>query len=214
MTKPKNAIPAPENVFQFKVTLNWVKPAVWRRIQVPESYTFWDLHCAIQGAMGWWNCHLHAFSLSPKGSKNAQMTRIQVPNPELDFVGDLDESKEPLARWFPERVKQCLYTYDFGDTWDHTVLLEKILPAEKGVSYSRCLAGKNACPPEDCGGPGGYGDLRAVINRPSDPRGKELRKWLCLERGEKYDPTAFDARDVEFNDPKRLLKEYLQDQEM
>jgi hypothetical protein len=214
MTKSKNAISTSGNVLQFKVTLNWAKPAVWRRIQVPESYTFWDLHCAIQGAMGWWNCHLHAFSLSPKGSKNAQMTRIQVPSPAMDFVGDLDESKEPLTQWFPGRGKQCLYTYDFGDTWDHTVLLEKILPAEKGASYPCCLAGKNACPPEDCGGPGGYEDLRAVINRPSDPRGKELREWLGLERGERYDPAAFDVRGVEFKDPKRLLKEYLRDQEM
>ena len=136
-----------------------------------------------------------------------------MPSQEWGTEGDPDESKELLARWLPGRVKQGVYTYDFGDTWDHVVLFEKTLPAEKGSSYPRCVAGKNAHPPEDCGGPGGYEGLLAVVNRPGDPRGKELREWLGLEKGERDDPKAFDVRDVVFGDPKNLLKGYLQDQE-
>lgn len=200
-----------DRALQFKVSLNHVRPVVWRRIQVPESYTFWGLHCAIQNAMGWSNSHLHAFSLSEKRS---MVTRIQMPNPGWDSKSHLDESNALLSSWFPNRVKQCVYTYDFGDSWDHTVLFERSIPAEKKGSYPRCVAGENAGPPEDCGGVSGYEDLLSVINLVDDPRGEELRTWLGLEKGEKYDPTTFDIDDIAFNNEKILLKEYLHDQEM
>jgi len=105
-----------------------------------------------------------------------------------------------------------MYTYDFGDTWDHTVLFERKLEAEKLKKYPLCLAGKNACPPEDCGSVGGYYELLSVINNTDSKRGEELRDWLGLEDGEKYDPTTFDFKEVTFCDPKEELQEYLENQ--
>ena len=200
-------------VIQFKVSLNHVSPKVWRRIQVPETYTFWNLHCAIQDVMGWMNCHLHGFILSEKNARLNAGIRIQMPNPEWDEGGELDESKERLMDWFPKRVKQCLYTYDFGDTWDHTILFEKLIPAEQ-KTYPVCIAGKNACPPEDCGGPGGYEYKLEVIKNPKTDEDKEIVEWMGLEEGEEYDPTFFNMEEIYFTDPKTLLKEHLRDQEM
>lgn len=203
-----------QQVLQLKITLNDVAPKVWRRIQVPEMYTFWDLHCAIQNAMGWMNCHLHGFYMTHNKYTRQRPTRIQMPHPEWDQEGDLEESTELLVDWFPQRLKRCIYTYDFGDTWDHAVLFERALPAKKKESYPRCVAGVNACPPEDCGGPFGYAELLTAIECADSPRGKELRAWLGLKTSDKYDPTSFHVDDVVFDNPKQLLKEYLHDQEI
>jgi len=196
-------------ILQFKITLNAVRPIVWRRIQVPDKYSFWDLHCAIQDAMGWVGYHLHAFTVWKIGTV-IRPTRIQMPDPEWDYDGDLDESKEMLYAWFPNRFKQCTYEYDFGDGWTHTVLYEKTMFAEPGKKYPLCITGKNLCPPEDCGGPWGYMDLLKVINKPSSKEGRELREWMGLDKGEIYDPTVWSAEEVEFGDPKEELKEYLE----
>lgn len=193
---------------QFKLTLSYVTPKVWRRIQVPETYRFWDLHCAIQDAMGWAGGHLHGFTISEKKFGPYRPISIQIPDPEWDEGDDLDESKELLADWFPRRVKQCVYTYDFGDSWDHTILFERAVPG-KGKKYPVCLAGANACPPEDCGGGGGYAHLLKTIKDPKAEEYEELREWMGLEDGEKYDPTIFRVERVAFADPRSELKEYL-----
>lgn len=198
---------------QFKISLRDVSPRVWRRIQVPDDYSFWDLHCAIQDAMGWMNGHLHAFTLSRKNGKTSDAIRIQMPNDLWEDDEYLDESKVKLNAWLPGAVKQCLYMYDFGDGWDHTVLFEGAFPLEEGIVYPRCIAGKNDCPPEDCGGPQGYMHMRSVINKASSREGKEMREWIGLEKGEKFDPSQWSCADVEFEDPKAVLKEFLKDQE-
>ncbi len=201
-----------KNILQFKITLNDSSPKIWRRIQIPNDYTFWDLHCAIQDAMGWIGYHLHGFTVSKNKAGSYQPIRIQIHNPEWDDGDELDESKELLASWFPKKIKQCIYTYDFGDSWDHTILFEKIIPAEKDKKYPVCLAGKNACPPDDCGGIGGYYDLLTVISNPESERGQELREWMNLEEDEQYDPTVFNCSEIVFEEPKELLREYLENQ--
>jgi len=197
-----------KQLMQFKITLNYVSPKVWRRIQVPETYTFWDLHCAIQDAVGWAGGHLHGFTMSEKKFGAYRPISIQMPDPEWDEGNELDESKELLANWFPKRLKQCTYTYDFGDSWDHTVLFEKSIPAEK-KKYPVCLAGENLCPPEDCGGAGGYDHLLKTINNPKAAEYEELVDWMGLEDGEKYDPTAFHLAEIGFANSKSELKVYL-----
>lgn len=203
-----------KQILQFKISLNDVSPKVWRRIQVPETCTFWDLHCAIQNAVGWSNSHLHGFYLTNNKYGRARPVQVKMPHPEWTEEDDLDESKELLVEWFSGKLKQCIYTYDFGDSWDHTILYEKTLPAATGTKYPVCIAGKNACPPEDCGGIPGYHHLLASVNSPRTKRDRELRVWLGLERGEKYDPTVFNLDDISFENPRTLLKECLQDQEM
>ncbi len=199
---------------QFKISLNDVQPKIWRRIQVPADYTFWDLHCAIQNTMGWANCHLHGYYMTDKKYGRHRSIRIQMPHPEWTEKEDLDESKELLVNWFPKRLKQCIYTYDFGDTWDHTVLFEKIVTLQTKRKIPLCLTGKNACPPEDCGGSGGYMRLLSVINNPKHTEDQELRDWMGLDKDESYDPKIFDSTTIGFDNPKKALKEYLRDQKM
>lgn len=206
--------------FVFKITLNDSTPRIWRRIEVPATYTFFDLHCAIQDTMGWTDSHLHAFRLdtrsqskSKRESKRGTIITIEFPNPEgHDEYSDecYDERKEHVADWFGKRMTQCVYDYDFGDSWAHTVLFEKETNCESGVGYPRCTAGKNACPPEDCGGVWGYEDLQKIIKNPSHEEHADMLDWLCIESAEEFDPKYFDTAEIEFQDTKERLKEYEQ----
>jgi hypothetical protein len=87
---------------------------------------------------------------------------------------------------------KCLYEYDFGDSWEHEVLVEKILPREQGKRYPVCLTGKRACPPEDCGGIWGYAEFLEAINDPQHPEHEEMREWV----GGEFDAEAFDPDEV------------------
>lgn len=158
-----------DNVHQFKIVLKGIKPTVWRRIQVPETYNFWDLHVAIQDAMGWFDRHLHKFEI--KDPLNGIKTEIGMPAIGLDLFPYeckvLSKRNQKIADWFFMTNKAAKYVYDFGDDWVHDIRLEKILPREKDCSCHRCLAGERACPPEDCGGVWGYEHLLEVIQNPS-----------------------------------------------
>jgi hypothetical protein len=193
---------------QFKVTLNYTTPIIWRRLQVPDTYTFWDLHCAIQAAMGWSNSHLHAFYLADKTIHNSRPIIIQMPLPYADQPEALYEAHEYLTDWFPRKLKQCMYTYDFGDSWDHTVLFERSLSVDQ-KTLPRCTAGANACPPDDCGGPPGYERLIKAVNNPVTAEDIELCQWLGLHRGDHYDPTNFSIEQIQFFDPNLALKDFL-----
>lgn len=179
-------------VYQFKITLKYVRPPIWRRIQVPESYTFWDLHVAIQDAMGWTDSHLHMF-LMPH-PKMGDRREISIPfEDDLYREEILHDRKQKIADWFSESNPKALYIYDFGDSWEHEVKLEKILPREQGVSYPRCVAGRRACPPEDCGGVGGYEEIVAGESE-------------FQEEFADYDPEHFDPSEVVFEDPEARWK--------
>ena len=158
-------------VCQFKITLAGVTPRVWRRIQVPDEYTFWDLHVAIQDSMGWCDCHLHMFRFRLKDEIVKIGTPIEDDDIEAGWSIKLDE-------YFTEPGVRSIYEYDFGDSWQHEVLLEKVLRREAHVRYPRCIAGKRACPPEDCGGPGGYAELLAILRNPKDPEYQERMEWM------------------------------------
>ena len=91
------------------------------------------------------------------------------------------------------------YDYDFGDGWEHELTLEAILPQEPGKKYPRCVAGARACPPEDCGGIGGYENLMTVIQTPTHEEYESTLQWL----GRRFDPEAFESKHVKFDDPAR-----------
>lgn len=197
-----------KRAYQFKITLDKSSPRIWRRIIVPEDYAFFDFHVAIQSAMGWTDSHLHAFYLTPKAGKERIV--IQYPDPEAEDFGEyaLDERKQKIRDYFGVRIKQCLYTYDFGDSWDHAILFERTIPSRTGEKYPQCLAGANACPPEDCGGVYGYEHLQNILQNSMDPEYKDMVEWLCLEDPTDFDPATFDPLEIEFEDPKKRLKEY------
>jgi len=190
-------------VYQFKISLNNTKPSVWRRIQVPSSYTFWDLHVAIQDSMGWLDYHLHIFEI--KNPKSNRIVEIGIPDEDDDLFDRkvLADHKEKISDYFDDVNNKARYEYDFGDSWIHTIKLEKILPLKIEEEYPKCIAGKMACPPEDCGGIGGYYNLMEVLNNSEDEEYSEMLEWL----GEEFIPEKFDPKDVIFDDPKERFNE-------
>jgi hypothetical protein len=190
-----------DSVYQFKITLKDTKPPIWRRIQAPETYTFWDLHVAIQDAMGWLDSHLHHFKiLNPATGIKEE---IGIPDEDSDWDPPiLPGWKQKIADYFSMKNTKSEYVYDYGDNWEHTVKLEKILPRQKGIKYPVCMDGKRACPPEDCGGPWGYEEFLAAI---ANPDHEEHEEWLEWAGGE-FNPEYFDPKEVIFDNPVQRLK--------
>jgi len=188
-----------ERVYQFKIALEGISPPIWRRIQVPETYTFWDLHVAIQDAMGWLDCHLHEFEVSVPSTG----TKVKIGIPDEEFGRPiLPGWEKKITQYFLKENDKAGYCYDFGDGWSHKVELEKILPREKDVNYPRCIEGKRACPPEDCGGVSGYEELLSVMKDKPHERYEEMVEWL----GGEFDPERFDPKEVKFDDPAKRLR--------
>ena len=190
-----------EYVYQFKITLLNITPPIWRRIQVPETYTFWDLHVAIQDAMGWEDYHLHEFEMHHP--LTGEKVKIGIP-----YEGDerelIPEYVAKIAEWFSMKNRVAKYIYDFGDHWEHEIKLEKILARDKNIEYPICIAGERACPPEDCGGVWGYKEFLEAIKNPEHEEHETMLEWI----GGEFDPEHFDPKEVRFDDPnKRLLDE-------
>jgi hypothetical protein len=188
-------------VYQFKITLKEIKPPIWRRIQVPETYSFWDLHVAIQDAMGWSDSHLHLFEIQHPATDEI----VEIGIPDEDFEDEFETLpgwKKKIADYFSMENPKAEYIYDFGDNWEHTIILEEILPRDEKTAYPICIKGKRACPPEDCGGPWGYGDLLETINDPDDEEYEDTMEWL----GGEFDSEHFDPDDVHFDDPDERRK--------
>jgi len=171
-------------IYQLKITLKYIRPPIWRRVQVLTTTTLHQLHLIIQAAMGWYNCHLHSFSIA--GIEYGQ------PHPDDDLVVR-DSKSVKLSQVVVGEKFKFFYTYDFGDSWEHEILVEKHLPAVSNVQYPVCTTGKRACPPEDCGGPWGYAELLEVLNDPEDPEYEEKMEWL----GETFAPDTFNKDEVQ-----------------
>jgi Plasmid pRiA4b ORF-3-like protein len=172
-----------ERIFQIKITLIGVsKPPIWRRVLVPAGIRLDRFHETIQAAMGWLGYHMHVFS--------AEAGDYGSADPEL---GHRDERRITLAQVLEEPGDRLIYTYDFGDDWDHELVLEQELQAEHGAVHPRCVAGKGACPPEDCGGAWGYLDLRALLADPAADGHDEMLEWLGIDSAGEFDPAAFDV---------------------
>jgi hypothetical protein len=183
-------------ILQFVIALLGVDPLVWRRIRVPGNYTFWDLHVAIQDAMGWLDYHLHEFDLNDPETG----LRIKIGLPDDEGLYDwevLPDHALHIADYFSSQNAHALYAYDFGDGWRHLLAYEDHLPREKGVKYPYCLSGERKCPPEDCGGPGGYAHFLEAIQDPCHDEHDEYLTWI----GGAFDPADFRPEQVNFDDP-------------
>ncbi len=185
-----------DHVLELKITLEGVKPPIWRRIQVPCTYSFWDLHVAIQDAMGWNDSHLHLFTVPIPLSDE----RVAIGIPDDDMVmarRELPGWEIPVAGFLTLLYRKAEYLYDFGDSWEHRVVLERILPRPKGEQYPKCTGGRRACPPDDSGGVFGYLRMLEVLTDPTDEEYEETLAWL----GGNFDPEHFDSKSVRFDDP-------------
>ena len=168
--------------YELRVTLRGVRPAVWRRVKVRNDITLENLHRVLQIAMGWSDSHMHEFRSHGTGTgrvRGLPIERAQEPRTRLaDLLG------KPKDR--------LVYEYDFGDSWEHELVLERVADHPSGARYPWVLAGAGACPPDDVRGVGGYAHFLQAIRDPRHPDHAEMMDW----HGGSFDPAPFDAHAV------------------
>jgi hypothetical protein len=179
----KAAGPAP--VYQLKVSLRGVKPPIWRRLLVPADISLARLHATIGAAFGWHGGHMHVFE-----TVYGEFGRADR---ELGHRADGSVTLEQVAPQVKDKIR---YTYDFGDDWVHDIVVEKVLAPDPSTAYPRCVGGKRAAPPDDCGGIWGYEELVEVLADPAHPEHKERLQWLGLADASQFTPDAFDVEAV------------------
>lgn len=169
-----------EPIVRLKITLDDVEPAVLRRIEVPLTIRLDRLHLALQAAMGWTDSHLYEIRARDVG--------WGIPDPDWGD-GPFDARKARLGDVFEDVGGKTLkYLYDFGDGWEHTIRIERILDATPGIAYPRLIEATGRCPPEDVGGPWGYAEFLEAMADPRHERHAECVEWI----GESFDPSAID----------------------
>ncbi|MEX0652536.1 MAG: plasmid pRiA4b ORF-3 family protein [Phycisphaeraceae bacterium] len=204
-------------LYTIRITLRDTKPPIWRRLAVPADITLGQLHEVIQIAMGWTDSHLHQYVLRDKALKPSRDEIREVDDADAwtgafinrlrgervftatttpfgdptDMEGE-DEDAIPLAEVCPKVKSKLTYEYDFGDGWEHVIEVQKIMKPKPGEEYPRCLAGKKACPPEDCGGVFGYYRMLEVVADPEHEEHEDIVEWL----GDDFDHEAFDIDEV------------------
>ncbi|CAG8678678.1 16194_t:CDS:2 [Funneliformis caledonium] len=180
-------------VLEFKIQLKHIrKPAIWRRIQVPYDYTFFQFHLAIQCCMGWLNCHTHVFR-AQEGFEYGN------PHIEINFPGipKVREEKSNLIKdYFHSKGQIMEYEYDSGDSWEHVITYEGVFDRKQSTQYPKCLRGRGKCPPEDIGSYEGFERFKEIIKDKNHPEYEEFSNWYG--ESDDYDPNEFD-KDSAFN---------------
>ena len=181
MVKKKRDENAP--IYQIKITLRHFSPPIWRRFLAPSDMTLAQLHDLLQIVMGWTDSHLHQFDIGG----------IQYGVPAIDdYMPTQDERKVRLQQIVPGEKFKFRYEYDFGDSWDHDVVIEKVLPPDPDQQLPVCIKGKRACPPEDVGGVWGYAHFLEAIHDVNHPEHEDMQAWV----GDEFDPETFDIDEV------------------
>ena len=172
-----------DTVYQIKISLIGAKPPIWRTVLVHGNICLAAFHDVIQVSMGWTDSHLHQFIAN----------QVFYGTPDDDFELEMeDETQYKLSQLLTKEKEFLVYEYDFGDSWEHKILLEKILPYDSKIVLPVCIKGKRACPPEDCGGIWGYEELLKTISNPKHPDHDEMLEWL----GGEFDPEEFDLEEI------------------
>ncbi|GHJ40493.1 plasmid pRiA4b ORF-3 family protein [Streptomyces sp. TS71-3] len=183
--KPNSRTAPSKTIHKIKITLRESRPPIWRRLEVPSGITLRDLHHIIQAAFGWEDYHMWAFETG--------RDRYGVVDCDLGIRSAASKRLDHVAPHTGDRLR---YTYDFGDDWEHDLLIEDVTAPEAGTAYPRCLTGRRACPPEDCGGIWGYDYLIEVLADPHHEEHEDRLEWLGLGSADQFDPAAFDAAQV------------------
>jgi Plasmid pRiA4b ORF-3-like protein len=170
-------------IYQIKISLIGAKPPIWRTVLVPGNLDLEIFHDVIQLAMGWTDSHLHQFIANKKF--------YGIPDDDFEMEME-DEAKYKLSQLLAKEKDTITYEYDFGDSWEHKILLEKVLPDDGNTTLPACIKGKRACPPEDCGGIWGYEELLETISDPNHPDHEDMLEWL----GGEFDPEEFDLEEI------------------
>jgi hypothetical protein len=165
------------------VTLEETEPPIWRRFQIQAVKSLHELHRTLQVVMGWSDSHLYMF----------RQGDAYFGEPHyVDDIDVADSRKVRLDQVVHGAGARLTYEYDFGDSWEHEILIEKILAAEPGCTYLTCLDGRRSCPPEDCGGTFGYENLLEAMGDPHHEDHTAMREWS----GKGFDPETFDMNQV------------------
>ena len=189
-----------KDIIQLKITLADTYPPIWRRVQVDRGASFFEFHHILQIVMGWKNSHLYEFKFN-----NCRITEI-TDGLELEDFGDntfIDSFFISLGGILVKEGQQLEYEYDFGDGWNHEIIVEKFLPEVPKMKYPTCIGGELSCPPEDCGGTHGFKQLLEIVANKKHPEHKEMMIWV----GKKYDPKYFDKDAV--NKKLKSLDKYI-----
>jgi hypothetical protein len=201
-------------IFRFLILMRFIKPTIWRSIELDEDATFWDLHMAIQDVMSWDNAHLHEFIISDPHTKHDLVIGISIDDRFMDPGEQPDPAwMRELSSVFIDIGEKATYRYDFGDGWECDVILEGMFLSPKKVKYPRCVAGERAAPPENCGGVGGYYGLLEVLADPNDEEHKDILRWLKGTRPRKdpYEPEVFEPDKVKFHNAQKMLEIMLEE---
>lgn len=170
-------------IYQLKVTLRGTRPPIWRRVRVAGDVTLYRLNDILQTVMGWTGGHLHQFCVG----------NTFYGTPDLEFGLEMrNEKKVRLSEVLQRPKERMVYEYDFGDGWEHDVVLEAVTATVPGERYPVVVAGKRRCPPEDVGGVVGFYDFLETMADPKHPEHKNMREWW----GGIFDAKAFDIQDV------------------
>mgnify|MGYP006328036429 FL=1 len=180
-----------KNVFQFKIMLKGIEPFIWRRIQIAESCTFWDLHAAIQDAVGWKEKHSYFFTVKDTGTKREVFIGSSDIQEDDDILPGWQFKVQDYLKFSANEV--MLYLYDFSDNWEHFIEFEGSFPKQEGVDYPVCLGGERACPPENIGGIIGYERYLQILFNPRHTFYTETLQSL----GD-FEPEYFDVSKVVF----------------
>ena len=179
------------NTVQIHVVLEHIEPPVWRRLVVPLHTTLAQLHHILQAAMGWTNSHLHQFEIGGLRYGDPDLLNEDIPD---DFQRAFDAGEVRLRDFHLDHEDglKFAYLYDFGDSWRHTVALQKLLAVKPTPKTATCIEGARCCPPEDVGGPHGYAEFLRVLLSP-EPDETEEQRHLKRWSGGKFDPERFDV---------------------
>lgn len=186
---------APLKIYELKITLDGIKPPIWRRFQVRSDSKLTRLHNILLDVMGWSGYHLYEFRIGGLSYTDPQ----EVEEDEYDRNLQ-NGAKVQLSQVMEKIGDKITYMYDFGDGWQHTIQLEKILDPVPGEKYPICIAGARSCPPEDCGGEYGYADLLKTLADPNDPEHEDMKEWV----GPYFDPEKFLLEAVNGNMIRRV----------
>jgi len=191
-----------ESYYQLKVSLDKIQPNIWRRLIISENTSLYELHHIIQISFGWDNYHLYLFKQNRILWGNKAQWDDDDPAFELN-----NDKRTRIKDIIQDKTQSLQYQYDMGDSWSHTIKLEKFLEKDKLITIPFCAAGARNCPPEDCGGVPGYYNLIETLDHPKSRKYKELIEWL----GYKYEPELLDLDEI--NRTLRNLKKYIKEYE-
>ncbi|HUP59152.1 MAG TPA: plasmid pRiA4b ORF-3 family protein [Thermoanaerobaculia bacterium] len=173
-------------ICRLEITLRGIEPPIWRGIEVRDDITLGRLHRILQDVMGWTDSHLHAFEAGGK--------RYGIPDREWGDDDTISERRVKLRDLLSSGIERFSYEYDFGDDWQHDIVVEGRFDPEPDIRYPRCRAGDRSCPPEDCGGVTGYQEMLDTLFDPRDPEFKNTRSWIAGWESEAFDLEAINRR--------------------